>query len=150
MNFNPDMLDASRMRYLRGFLSAMCVFLVLWFVRFFLRAGDFNQTTFGLIILGGLIIMLVLMVYFQTQLVIINLKISRDPAIEKAVNDELYHVCLMRAWKPAFITTASTTVGLALTAFIYPVIDLMFVALTGVIAGSFAYLLSLYLYWRAA
>jgi len=147
---DPEILESSRMRYLQGYVAGMFVFLVLWFTRFFFRSSGLNAQPLGYAVLAGLIAAAVVFIYYQVRLAMINTRISRNPEIGEAVNNELYRHCARRAWKPAFIGAITTTMILALVSFGYPVIDLMFVALSNIVVGSFVYLSALYLYWRAA
>ena len=147
---NPEVLEMLRMRFLKGYVIGVFGFLVLWFARFFFRSSGLNAEPVGWAVLAGLIVTAVVFSYFQLRLAMINTRITKNPGVGEAVNNEFYQFCAMRAWKPAFIGSVSTTLILALVAFVYPVIDLMFVALSSIVVGSFVYLLSLYLYWRAA
>ena len=44
---DPDVLDGLQMRYLRGYLAGAFSFLVLWFARFFYRAGALGAIVVG-------------------------------------------------------------------------------------------------------
>lgn len=147
---DPEVLEMLRIRFLKGYVLGVFVFLILWFTRFFFRSGDLNARPAGWAVLAGLIIAAVIFSYYQFRLALLNTRISKDPEVSEAVNNEFYQLCALRSWKPAFIGAVGATLALALVAFVYPVIDLMFVALSSIVVGSFCYLLSLYLYWRAA
>ena len=147
---DPEVLEMLRMRYLRGYLAGVSVFLVLWFARFFFRAGGLNPTPVGRAVLAGLVIAAAVFSYYLWRLSLLNARIGRNPAVGEAVNNELFQYCALRAWKPAFIGSVATTLVLALVQFGYPVIDLMFVALSSIVVGAFSYLAALYLMCRAS
>ena len=151
MNYeDPESLEACRMQYLQGYVAGMFVFLLLWFTRYFFRAGGLNSKPVGYAVLAGLIVTALIFIYYQVRLAMVNNWITRNPDIGEAVNNELYRHCAQRAWKPAFIGAIVTTMILALVSFGYPVVDLIFVSLSNIVVGSFVYLFALYLYWRTA
>lgn len=147
---DPEVLESLRMKFLRGYLAGVSLFLVLWFTRFFFRASGLNSKPAGLLVLAGLIASALVFSYFLWRLSLLNARISKDPAVGEAVNNELFQYCALRAWKPAFIGSVATTLVLAMVQFAYPVIDLVFVALSSIVTGAFCYLAALYLMCRSS
>lgn len=147
---DPERLETQRMLYLRGYIIAVIAFMVLWITRFFFRAGEVNSEPIGIVVLIGLIITAIVYSYYMLRLAVLNSQIAKDPEISAALNNEMYQLYSLRAWKPAFIASTGSTLFFALVAFVYPVFDLMFVALTAIIIGACAYLTSLYTMYRSA
>jgi hypothetical protein len=149
MTVDIEQTDRMRMSYLRGFLVAFLIFLILWLMRFFMRWDSLNTTAIGALVLAGLIAAVAIQAFFMARLSILGRTIRKDPVLAQALNNEFVMRCELRSWKAAFVASACSTMGLALISFFHPVNDLVFVALTAIIVGAGAYRASFYILYSS-
>ncbi|MDH3215289.1 MAG: hypothetical protein OEN01_03240 [Candidatus Krumholzibacteria bacterium] len=150
MGAEIEAIDRRRLRYLEGYLIGFWVFMVLWTTRFFFRASDLNSRPVGLVVLTGLIVAVAVQAIFMIRLAGLGRRIQRDPALRSALNNELVVLYEARSWKAAFLSAVASTVFFALVSLVYPITDLVFVALTAIIVGAGSYRLAFYLMYRSS
>ena len=76
-------------------------------------------------------------------------KIRQDPLLDEALNNEMVQSLETQSWKAAYIGAIATTSFFALVGFVYPVCDLVLVALTSVVAGAGANRATFYFKYRS-
>ena len=145
-----ESLDRRRMRLLEWYLISCLVFLLLMVVRFFFRAGGLNSQPIGMAVLAGLIVTLLFLAGSAIGQALLARRISSDPSLEAALNNELIQSLEIQSWRAAYFATAGTTLFFAIVSFIYPVYDPVMIALTAIITGFGAYQATFYFKYRAS
>jgi hypothetical protein len=150
MDSEIEMFDKKRMRYLEWYLIGFVIFLFLSLARFFFRLGGLNSQPIGFAVLLGLILSLVVLAFSTFKTATLARKIKQDPILEEALNNEMVQSLETQAWKAAYIGAIATTIFFALVGFLYPICDLVLVALTSIIAGAAANRATFYFKYRSS
>lgn len=139
-----EMFDQRRRRYLRGYLIGFVIFFLAWFLRFILRANEIGATPFHVTIFVVLLAAIPVQAYFAIHLNITVHKIKKDPKLYSALYNELVRLHELKAWRVAFFSCLGVVVLIALLSFFMPVRDIVFIALTAILAGFGSYQLAFY------
>jgi hypothetical protein len=150
MDSEIEMFDKKRMRYLEWYLIGFVIFLFLSLARFFFRLGGLNSQPIGFAVLLGLILSLVVLAFSTFKTATLARKIKQDPILEEALNNEMVQSLETQSWKAAYIGAIATTIFFALVGFLYPICDLVLVALTSIIAGAAANRATFYFKYRSS
>lgn len=134
-----EIFDQKRRKYLRGFLFGLVIFFLTWLLRFILRANDIGTQAVQVAILVILILCILLQAYFAINLKITVSKIKKDPQLYSALYNELVRLHELKAWRVAFFSSLGSVVLIAVLSFFMPVRDIVFIALTAILAGSGGY-----------
>ncbi|MEE9554351.1 MAG: hypothetical protein V3W18_08655 [candidate division Zixibacteria bacterium] len=149
MNRDIEKMDRARRSYLRGYLVAFVIFVILMFTRFFFRADNLNREPIGIVVLIGLIITVVIQAYYMMRLSLLQKKIRGNPELKEALEYELVRLHELKSWKAAYLAAIATTSFFAIVSFSYPICDLVMVALSSIIIGAGAYRMAFYILDRA-
>jgi heme/copper-type cytochrome/quinol oxidase subunit 4 len=144
MTNHIEIFDQRRRKHIRGYLVGFVVFFIVWFLRFILRANDIGTQAAHSVILGILILCVFVQAYFAIHLNITVLKIKKDPKLYSALYNELVRLHELKAWRVAFFCCLGVVVLIALLSLIMPVRDIVFIALTAILAGFGGYQLAFY------
>jgi hypothetical protein len=150
MNFEIEMLDKRRMRYLEWYLIGLVPFTILSVTRFFFRLGELNSQPIGRAVFIGLILSLLLMAISSIGSVILWRAIKNEPSLKDALHNELVQSLEAQSWKAAYFGAVGTTIFFAAVWFFYPISDPVLVALTSIIAGAGAYQATFYFKYRSS
>jgi hypothetical protein len=148
MDNEIESIDRKRRSFLRGYLVAFAVFVILMIIRFFFRAADLNREPVGIAVLVGLVIAVAVQAIYMMGLAFLQRRIRKDPSLREALDNELVRLCELRSWKTAFFASIGTAFFFALVAFFYPICDLMLVALMATVVGAGAYRAAFYFIYR--
>lgn len=150
MESEIERLDRMRMRYLEWYLIGIVLFLILSLIRYFFRLGDLNAQPIGVVVLAGLFLCVGLIAFSTYKSAILARKIKGDPLLEEALYNEMVQSLETQSWKAAFIGAIATTSFFALVGFIYPICDLVLVALTSIVVGAGANRATFYFKYRSS
>jgi Na+-driven multidrug efflux pump len=139
MSNQIEIFDQKRRKYLRGFLFGLVIFFLTWILRFILRAYEIGSTPVHMAILGLLILCILVQAYFAINLTITVSKIKKDPQLYSALYNELVRLHELKAWRVAFFSALGSVILIAVLSFFMPVRDIVFIALTAILAGSGGY-----------
>ena len=134
-----EIFDQKRRKYLRGFLFGLVIFFLTWLLRFILRASDIGSQAVQLVILIILILCVLVQAYFAINLKKTVSQIKRDPQLYSALYNELVRLHELKAWRVAFFSSLGFLILIAILSFFMPVRDIVFIALTAILAGSAGY-----------
>jgi dolichol kinase len=134
-----EIFDQKRRKYLKGFLFGLAIFFMTWILRFILRANDIGSDSAHIAILALLILCILVQAYFAINLTITVSKIKKDPKLYSALYNELVRLHELKAWRVAFFSALGSVVLIAILSFFMPVRDVVFIALTAILAGSGGY-----------
>jgi hypothetical protein len=154
MTYRIEKADSQQRKYLKGFLAAFCLSVVLLAVRALFYYGfneyDLNSKPIGIAVLVATIVGLITAVYFLAMLSRLKIRINADPKLKEAlIDDELTKLHAVESWKPAFIGAVATPYAFLIVSSFYPFHDLLTIAFTTSIVGFGAYLISYYLKSRS-
>lgn len=150
MDSEIERLDKMRMRYLEWYLIGIILFLILSLLRYFFRLRGLNTQPIGFAVLVGLFLGVGLIAFSTYKNAILVRKIKGDPLLEEALYNELVHSLETQSWKAAFIGAIAVTSFFALVGFIYPICDMVLVALTSIVAGAGANRATFYFKYRSS
>jgi dolichol kinase len=134
-----ESFDQKRRKYLKGFLLGLVIFFMTWILRFILRAYEIGSNPVHIAILVLLILCILVQAYFAIHLTITVIKIKKDPKLYSALYNELVRLHELKAWRVAFFSALGSVVLIAVLSFFMPVRDIVFIALTAILAGSGGY-----------
>jgi divalent metal cation (Fe/Co/Zn/Cd) transporter len=149
MDSEIEKLDKKRMRYLELFLVGFFLFLILSLLRYFFRLNGLNEQPIGIAVLAGLFFCVGVIALSTYKNAVLARKIKSDPLLEEALNNEMVQSLETQSWKAAYIGAIAATSFFALVGFVYPVCDLVLVALTSIIAGAGAHRATFYFKYRS-
>lgn len=135
MESEIERLDRMRMRYLEWYLIGIIIFLILFLLRYFFRLRGLNAQPIGIAVLAGLFLCVGLIAFSTYKSAILARVIKGDPLLEEALYNEMVQSLETQSWKAAFIGSIAATSFFAVIEFIYPICDLVLVALTSMIVG---------------
>lgn len=149
MDSEIEKLDKMRMRYLEWFLIGFFLFLILSLFRYFFRLSGLNDQPIGIAVLAGLFFCVGLIAFSTYKSAILARKIRQDPLLDEALNNEMVQSLETQSWKAAYIGAIASTSFFALVGFVYPVCDLVLIALTSIVAGAGANRATFYFKYRS-
>jgi len=144
MTTQIEIFDQKRRRYLKGFLFGLVIFFLTWLLRFILRANEIGSIPVHVAILVILILCVLIQAYFAIHLKVFVSKIKKDPQLYSALYNELVRLHELKAWRVAFFSSLGFLILIAILSFFMPVRDIVFIALTAILAGSGGYHLAFY------
>ena len=144
---NPIEHMARRQRRIWSvFLFCFSLLVLLLITRGLLVANDLNEGTLGVGVLALSLATLASMVFSIAKLGLLQGRVSADPRLRDAlVDDQRIRLNVLESWRAGFIVAALTPICLLLISGVSPLFnDPLSVALLTPIAGSGAFLFSLY------
>jgi hypothetical protein len=138
MNTDIEYLDQQRMNYLKWYLVAATIFMLLLLTRHFFRLGGLNSQPIGIAVLIGLVLTLISQAIFLVRSALLARDIRQDPRLEAALNNELVKSIETQSWVAAYLGTAGMTLFFAVTWSFYPICDPVTICLTAIAAGAIA------------
>ena len=138
MNTDIEYLDQQRMNYLKWYLVAATIFMLLLLTRHFFRLGGLNSQPIGILVLIGLVLTLISQAIFLVRSALLARDIRQDPRLEAALNNELVKSIETQSWVAAYLGTAGMTLFFAVTWSFYPICDPVTICLTAIAAGAIA------------
>lgn len=145
-----EVIDQKRLQFLKWYLIGFAVFLALLLVRHFFRASGLNGQPVGGVVLAGLILSLLVQVYFVLQSAQLQREIHQEPSLEAALNNEMVRDLEARAWIAAYIGCAAATIFFAITSSFFPICDPVTISLVSITAGAGANRAYFYFRYKAA
>lgn len=139
-----EIFDQKRRRYLKGFILGLTVFFLTWLLRFILKANNIGSIPVHVAILVILILCVLVQAYFAVNLKITVSKIKKDPQLYSALYNELVRLHELKSWRVAFFSALGFLILIAILSFFMPVRDIVFIAITAILAGSGGYHLAFY------
>lgn len=139
-----EIFDQKRRKYLRGFLLGLVIFFLTWLLRFILRTNNIGAQGVHIAILVILILCILIQAYFAINLKTTVSQIKKDPRLYSALYNELVRLHELKAWRVAFFSSLGSLILIAILSFFMPVRDIVFIALTAILAGSAGYHLAFY------
>jgi hypothetical protein len=118
-------------------------------VRHFFRRNGLNDEPIGYLVLAGLIVTLILQVFYVIKQAILAAEMHRDPDLEEALNNELVRSLEIYSWRAAYIGACATTLFFAFISSFYPICDTVTIALTTIIVGAGAHRATFYFKYKA-
>jgi hypothetical protein len=136
MTTDIEYQDQQRMNFLKWYLIYFGIFMVLILMRHFFRLDGLNAQPIGYAVLIGLVITLLLQVFFVIKSVQLAKEIQKDPQLDAALNNELVKSLMTQSWIAAYIGAVGMTVFFAITGFFYPICDPVTISLTAIAVGA--------------
>ncbi len=139
-----ELFDRKRRHYLKGFIVGLVIFFLAWFLRFIFKANNVGPTPVHVAVFIILLLSVLVQAYFAVNLNITVSKIKKDPKLYSALYNELVRLHELKAWRVAFFSSLAVVILIAVLSFFMPVRDIVFIALTAILAGSGGYHLAFY------
>jgi len=143
MKKDIEFLDRRRRRYIKIYFLSLAVFNLAWIPRLILKSMAALPVTADRILIAALALTVPFQGYSSIALASINRKIRKDPHLKSALNNELFLIHDMKAWKAGFFSMAGClTVFSVVSLFLR--FDVIPVAMTALWTGMGGYNISLY------
>lgn len=139
-----EIFDRKRRHYLKGFLAGLAVFFLAWLLRFIFKANNVGPTPVHVTVFVILLLSLLVQAYFAVNLHITVTKIKKDPKLYSALYNELVRLHELKAWRAAFFSSIAALLLIVILSFFMPVRDIVFIAITAILAGSGGYHFAFY------
>ena len=139
-----ELFDRKRRHYLRGFLVGFVIFFLAWFLRFIFKANNIGPTPVHVAVFVILLLSVLVQAYFAINLNITVRKIKKDPKLYSALYNELVRLHELKAWRVAFFSSIAALILIVILSFFMPVRDIVFIAITAILAGSGGYHFAFY------
>ena len=136
MEKDIELLDQTRMNYLKWYLIAFTIFIVLMLTRHFFRLSGLNSQPVGNAVLIGLILTLLIQVICVTRSALLERDIHQDPRLEAALHNEWVKSLITQSWMAAYIGASATTLFFAISQSFYPLCDPVTISLSAIIVGA--------------
>jgi hypothetical protein len=133
-------------RFLLAFFAALFLLIVRYLFGTVFEEHALNSRPIGIMVLVVLVALMAVLAVAVAKLALLSLRANADPRLREAlIDNELVKWHLAQSWKAGFIGAAATPFAFLLLSSLYPINDLLLVALTTVAIGSGAFLTSFYL-----
>ena len=139
-----EILDRKRRQCLRGYLVGFVIFFLAWFLRFIFKANNVGPSPVHATVSVILLLSVLAQAYFSINLHITVSRIKKDPKLYSALYNELVRLHELKAWRVAFFSSVAVLILIVILSFFMPVRDIVFIAITAILAGYGGYHLAFY------
>ncbi|MFC1878568.1 hypothetical protein ACFLZW_01520 [Chloroflexota bacterium] len=145
MTTKLEIQDQKRTTYRRGHVTWLFVFVIAWIVRSGLKIFELDMDLLHTILLIPLLLSVSFQAFYALKDNLLKREISNDPILKEALNDELFQLNELKAWRTAFFCLIGYIIFVAILSLFITYNDIMLIFITALLIGFGSYNTTVYI-----